>query len=306
MTSLRLKLTLLVLLLLVAGCNRTTLLYDHADWLAERWADDLIAGSEMQRDSWRALFAASMDEHTQALLPELILLLRGLERGVASGITPDTLDCLVDAAERVYRDHARWAIPPSVAVLYGISPQQVDHLAAQLERRNEEYRADFLQQDPDARERERLGRYVARIERWVGELSTDQVRLVEEVMHGTPDVAGDWLDYRSRQQQRLLALLRARADERALKDYLAGWWVAFDDRPAVLVEKTAQLRRAWLALIIELQATLRTEQRAALRENLADVREGLEVSAERAGVRQRIRRASAPCADREARQAACC
>lgn len=272
--SLRGGLGVLWLLVLLAGCSRTGLLYNNADWFAERWASDLMDASDTQEDAWRGLFSQAMDEHRRALLPELVGLLGALET-VAAYPTAEELDCWSEAAERLYRRHAQWAVPTAVAVLRDLSPAQVDHLAAELARRNEEYRTDYLDEDPTRRERERIDRYVERIERWTGELTTEQLRLVERATLAMPDLAGEWLDYRRQQQDRLLALLRAGAGDAALGRFLTAWWVEFADRPAGMVRETMQLRRDWLDLIVALHATLDPEQRTTLIENLADLRAGL-------------------------------
>lgn len=284
----------LLLALLFAGCSRTELLYNNADWLAERWASDLMDASGAQEEAWRGLFRLAMDEHRRALLPELVGLLVALEV-TAADPTAEELDCWAEAAERVYRRHARWAVPTAVAVLRDLSPAQVDHLAAELARRNEEYREDYLDEDPKRRERERVERYVERIERWTGRLSTGQLRLVERATRAMPDLTADWLDYRRQQQARLLLLLRSGAGDTALHDFLDGWWVEFADRPPVLEQETVQLRSGWLDLILALHATLDREQRAALTERLADLRGDLERVPDDDSDRRLARRAVSPC-----------
>jgi len=265
-------------LALLFGCSRTELLYDNADWLAGRWAGELMDASGEQREAWDARFRQAMDEHRRERLPEVVALLHRLEAIAAAGPTADELGCWFEVAERVYRHQASWAVPPAAAVLLDSSPQQLDHLSAELAERNREYREDYLQEDPVERGRARIDRYTGRIEGWTGELSTGQLRLVESAVHDMPDLAGDWLDYRVRQQERLLALLRRRVDAVVLQGFLADWWVELAERPPGLVYKTAQTRAGWLDLIVALWETLEPGQRAAVRERLADLRADLEAA----------------------------
>ncbi|MCG6967583.1 MAG: DUF6279 family lipoprotein [Chromatiaceae bacterium] len=275
MSSLYRLLSILALVLL-AGCSRTELLYDNADWLAERWASDLMDASDAQQDSWREMFRLAMDEHRRELLPAVINLLRAMEASSAKGLSADELTCWIEAADRAYRAHAEWAVPRAAAVLLDISPQQADHLAAELEKRNQAYREDYLDEDPARRERDRIERYIERTERWTGELSTGQLRLVEKAVGDMPDVAGDWLEYRAQQQQRLLALLRQGADEQTLRRFLVDWWVDFDDLPVGLEHKIEQVRHASVGLVLALDETLTDEQRAGFLEKVRDMREDLE------------------------------
>lgn len=277
---------IILLLALAAGCSRTELLYENADWLAGRWAGELMDASDQQQEAWHGRFRVAMSEHRRELLPELIVVLRRLESIVAGGPTTDALSCWLEAVEQVYSRHASWAVPPAADILLDISPQQLDHLAAELAERNQDYRDDYLDEDPQRRERDRIGRYAQRIEHWTGELSTEQLRLVEKAVRGMPDLTADWLAYRVQQQTRLLALLRSRVQRPVLQRFLREWWVELADRPAVLVDKTEQQRSGWVHLIVALAATLDAGQRAAVREQLADLRADLEgVQPDTTGVR---------------------
>jgi hypothetical protein len=287
----------IALLVLLAGCSRTELLYGNADWLAERWVNELIDASAEQQESWRGVFRLAMVEHQRRLLPEVVVLLRRLEADAATGLEADGLRCWVEAADAVYRRHASWAVPAAVAVLRDLTLQQVDHLAAELGRRNEEYRETYLPEDPVARERNRVERYIERIEHWTGALSTGQLRLVQMAVGRMPDLAGHWLDYRRQQQERLLGLLRDRPGEAALQRFLADWWIDFADRPPELVGQAERVREAWLVLIVTLDETLDAAQRATVLDNLTDLREDLEAVPQEGGALQLAWRDIADCPD---------
>ena len=287
---------LIGLLALLVGCSRTELLYDNADWLAGRWAGDLLNASGEQRTAWNDRFRQAMEEHRRERLPEIVALLRSLEVLAAAGPTADELHCWLEAAERIYRRQASWAVPPAAAVLLDSSAQQLNHLASELEQRNREYREDYLQEDATARERARIERYTERIEGWTGDLSTGQLRLVEAAVRDMPDLAADWLDYRIQQQQRLLSLLRRGVDAAVLQDFLADWWVDLAERPRGLVHKADQTRAAWLDLILALGQTLEPGQRAAVRERLAELRADLEAAGDGSAGMRLAWQDPAPCA----------
>lgn len=294
MSSLHRKLAVLLLVLL-AGCSRTELVYDNADWLAGRWAGDLMDASGVQQDAWREIFRQAMAEHRRELLPELVVLLRAIEAGSERHLHAAEVTCWTEAAERAFREHARWAVPPATAVLLDVSPSQIDFLAAELDRRNQEYRDNYLHDDPQARESERVDRYIERIEPWTGDLSTDQLRLIEQTVAAIPDLSGEWLDYRRQQQRRLLALLRDGADSAQLRRFLAAWWVDFADRSPELVHKSQQVRSGVVALIVALDETLTAEQRATFVQRVADLREDLEQISDVAAPQLAARQTITPC-----------
>jgi len=280
---------------LLLGCSRTELLYDNADWLAGRWAGELMDASAEQREAWNRHFRHAMDAHRRERLPEIVALLRSLEAIAVAGPTAAELACWLEAAERVYRRQASWAVPPAAAVLLDSSSQQLDHLAAELARRNREYRDAYLHQDPAEQERMRTERYTGRIEEWTGELSTGQLRLVQAAVRDMPDLAGDWLAYRVQQQERLLALLRSRVDGAELQGFLSDWWVDLADRPAGLLRKAAQARAGWLDLIVALGQTLEPGQRAVAQRRLVDLRTDLEAAADGIAGMQLAWQDLAPC-----------
>ncbi len=269
------------LVLLLAACSRTGLLYDNADWLAYRWAVRLLDATAVQRDAWRERFRQWHDAHRRELLPDVIELLYLVETQVDRGLREEALDCVLDAFDRLYRRHASFAVPLASAVLSEVSTAQIEHMAAELERRNLEYAEQYLDDDLAERRRRRVERYLEQIERWTGDLTPGQVALIEQAIVAMPDTAGPWLDYRRAQQRRLLDLLARGPDRAGLDAFLSAWWVELADRPTTLVRQTERVRDASLRLALRLDASLTAEQRqtlvrrvAALRDDLEDAGEG--------------------------------
>ena len=271
----KLPLLLMLLILLTSGCSRTDLLYDNADWLAYRWADNLMDASGAQHDAWRGMFRQAMAEHRRELLPQLVRLLHRVEAGVNRGLTAAELSCWTEAADRVYREHARWAVLPATAVLADLSPSQAGHLTEELQQRNRDYAEDYLDEDLQRRERRRIDRYIERVERWTGDLTTEQLRLVEGLAGRLPDSAAEWLDYREHKQRRLLELLGDGADRVALQQFLDAWWVELSGRPTVLIDKTERLRAGVIDLLLGLDAAITQEQRDRVLERLGELRDDL-------------------------------
>ncbi|MDJ0739354.1 MAG: DUF6279 family lipoprotein [Gammaproteobacteria bacterium] len=260
---------------LLVACSRTELFYRNADWLAYRWVDAMLdAGSDQERQ-WAAVFERLLITHRRELLPDVVALLDSVSRQADRGFTATRVECLWRSTDRLIDAHARLLVPAAVEVLGGVSAQQVAHLRDALAERNAEYRDDYLDADPQRRQTARVARYTERIERWTGELTTAQARLVEAAVRQMPDVADDWLDYRERQQQRLVAMLSAATDAETIAGFLSDWWVERRDRDARLVEDGIRLRNAWLGLIVDLDATLSRQQRAEFKGRIDDLRDDL-------------------------------
>lgn len=260
---------------LLSGCSQTELVYRNADWLAYRWVDRLLDADQAQSEQWSLLFERVMEEHRRELLPQVVALLNQASQQADRGLSADRLGCLWQGADRLIETHGRLIVPAATQVLSGISSEQIEHLNAELEERNAEYRDDYLHPDAAEREAARIERFIERVERWTGELTTEQARLVEAAVQRMPDIAGDWLDYRERQQQRLLALLRADQGAQAVETFLIAWWVEAADRDPRLVNDFQQLRDGWIRMLVELDATLDEQQRDHLLARLTDLRDDL-------------------------------
>ncbi len=269
------KLAILLLALVAGGCSQTKILYENADWLAHRWASRLVDASTAQREAWRGEFGRMLEQHRDRLLPDVVALLDALAVQARAGLTVDGLICLAESADRLYRAHARLAAPLAARVLAEITPEQVTHLARQLEERNREYAADYLPDDPTQRRAERIERYVERIERWTGNLSRDQVALVDNAISVMPEIAADWLAYRRQQQDRLIRLLRETPVQGALQSFITAWWVDLADRPAELAHRVEQIRRKSVQLAVRLNAALTPAQRTHFLQRVGKLRDGL-------------------------------
>ena len=259
----------------LAGCSRTELVYRNADWLVYRWADRLLDADQAQSENWPLLFERVMQEHRRELLPQVVALLQQASRQADRGLSAERLDCLWQGADELIDTHARLIVPTATKVLSDISADQVEHLREELHERNAEYRENYLHPDRREREAARTERFTERVERWTGELTTEQARLVEAAVQRMPDIAGDWLHYRERQQERLLALLREDRGTQALEGFLIAWWVEQADRDPQLVEGYRRLRDGWIQMLAALDDTLDERQRAHLRDSLGDLRDDL-------------------------------
>ena len=71
-------------------------------------------------------------------------------------------------------------------------------------------------------------------------------------------------------------MLGRQPGDHELATFLSAWWVDFSDRPAILVQRTDQVRRASIRLAVELDALLTPAQRQRFVHRVAALREDLE------------------------------
>ncbi len=268
------QIILIAALIALSACSRTELVYRNADWLAYRWVDGLLDADQTQSEQWPLAFERVMQAHRRELLPRVVGLLQHASTLAERGLSAEDLDCLWLGTNGLIETHARLIVPTATQVLSDVSAAQIQHLRAELDERNAEYRSDYLDPDPREREAARVARFIDRIERWTGDLSIAQTQLVAGFLQGMPDIAADWLRYRESQQQRLLSLM-GQENPRALQDFLTAWWVDQADRGPALLAARPILREGWIGMLVALDATLDEAQRDHLLTTITDLRDDL-------------------------------
>ena len=261
---------LLLLCALCAGCSTTQLAYRNADWLLERYARQTLDMNEEQRQQWQPQLESTLQQHREDLLPLVIGYLDRLDTALQETQEDPDIDCLVDGAISLYRQHAELAVELSVPLLLQLDAGQIEHLDEHLAEKNDELHERYLDPDPARRQAERIERITERVERWTGRLSDTQQRQLAEDIGRMPDLTGQWLTNRTAQTDSLLRMLQDNPDETRLQAHLYRWWVQRDDQPATGEWDTA--RQGFTAMLQQLGRSLTDDQRDTFRRRIADLR----------------------------------
>ena len=268
-------LILSLLIALVSGCSRTGFAYRHADWFIERYARQTVDVNAGQRERWKPVLQASLQQHREVVLPVVISYLDTLDRALQSRRDAAAVECLLNGALSLYERHAELAVTLSAPLLAELDTGQIEHLASYLADRQSELRERYRQPDPRGRHTARVERITGRIERWTGRLSDTQQQQLDEAIRAMPDLTGQWLAYRSRQNTSLLQLLAAGANEHALQTFLFGWWVERRGQTAEMTQRRETAMSDFIDLLHTLGASLTDRQRVTLETRIADLREDL-------------------------------
>lgn len=263
----------LCLALATAGCSRVELAYNTADFFIERYADEWLALDGAQMAQWRPALAEALARHREDELPHLAAFFDALHAGAASGFDAGRVECLLDAFEDIYRRHFRIAADLATPLLADLGPEQIRTLERKfMEDRKPE---DNSPAAVSRRERKRAERYAESAEWWVGPLSPQQREIVREVTAAMPDTAAQWDAYRARKQDALIRMLRAGADQPAIRRYLTEWLVDYRDLPPALARAREGIRAQVVELIVRVDATFSPAQRRHFAGRLATVRDDL-------------------------------
>ncbi|KPQ27836.1 MAG: NusB family [Marinobacter excellens HL-55] len=194
-----------------AGCSSTKMAYRYADWGVVWWVEDFVSLDRDQKRQLNQDLDTLRQWHCSAELPRYSAWLEELEADVASGpldvytITYHQQQLMAFVPDLLHR-----ALPVALNLLQSLSDEQVDELTQNMARDQEELEQEMLAGDADETARARADRTAERVERWLGDLNTDQQGLVEQWSANRGQQTEIWLQGRKNWQQALLSALEAR------------------------------------------------------------------------------------------------
>ena len=199
------------LALTLAACSTNRLAFNHAPMLVYYWLDSYFDFDGPQslaiKDSLQSLQAW----HRQQELPQLAELLKNLQPVATQDISADQACTLWDFV-RQRMQAPLTQLTPAVARLAGsLKPEQVEHVAAEFNKRNQKWRAEWLDLTPAQRIDRRSQQIVERSEQFYGRLDEAQRALVRsQVLASGYDPEMAHQEMLRRQQDSLQTLGRLR------------------------------------------------------------------------------------------------
>ena len=208
--------------LLLSGCSALRIGYSQAADLAYWWLDGYADFNGDQTRRMRDALAQWFVWHRKTQLPDYAQLLVRAQNEVRVDTTPARV-CEWQG-ELIKRAHTAWeqAAPAAAEWALSVTPQQVQHLERRYAKANDEFRGDYLQEDPRERTEATIKRTVERAESLYGRLDATQRTRVAAAMARSPFDPELWLAERKQRQQDALQLLRRLAAEGASPEQAQG------------------------------------------------------------------------------------
>jgi hypothetical protein len=213
--------------LFISGCS-TKFVYKNIDWLAYWYLDDFVELTDEQK----VVFDQKLNEwlvwHKENELPQYVGHIAEISNDVVTQqLSLDKIQYHQDKAQAHWRRLRAHIVPDAVEMSPMLNEEQITYLFAALEKRNKE-REDEIQerneQDPEKRAKKRLKNSLKDAQTWLGKLTKEQERLIENTLPQFYSNSPLWLEY-NRTYQNELRMLFARSDrgdefKTALQDLL--------------------------------------------------------------------------------------
>lgn len=203
---------------LLAGCGAVRIGYSTAPdlvyWGLDAYVDFRAEQAPRVREAIRQWFAW----HRRTQLPDYAAQLARAKVEVLADTTPARV-CEWQAAlvERAHTAFDRIA-PAVVDTMLTVTPEQVRALEKRYAKNNLQYREDYLDPDPQERDRKSLKRVVDRAEMLYGDLDAREQALIVDAIARSPFDPVAWLAERQARQQELAQALRRAGAPGATRD----------------------------------------------------------------------------------------
>jgi NADH:ubiquinone oxidoreductase subunit E len=202
---------LLLGVLTLSGCGAARLGYNSAPALGYWWMDGYVDFDNSQSLRVKTDLQALQDWHRKEELPIIAEMLKNLQASAAQNVTPEQV-CTLSAymLGRVQAAGDRM-VPSATAVIPTLQAAQFEHMAKAFDKRNRQWREDWLDGTPAERQERRVKSLVDRAESFYGRLTDAQVRRVSAQLEATPfDAAIQYREILRRQQDGLQTLRQLR------------------------------------------------------------------------------------------------
>jgi hypothetical protein len=195
--------------LVLGGCSAVRLAYNNAPDFTYWWLDGYFDFDGAQSLRLRNDLQSLQDWHRQGELPQLAETLKNLNTAATQPVVPEQVCKLALYLEDRVQTLLDRAAPTAVALAPSLTVAQLDHLARALDKRNREWREEWLDGTPEQRNARRLTQLVERAEGFYGRVNDQQRALLQSQLDASAFDAS--LQYREilRRQQDVLQTLRA-------------------------------------------------------------------------------------------------
>ncbi|MFM2341980.1 MAG: hypothetical protein RLZZ592_1633, partial [Pseudomonadota bacterium] len=267
--------SLLSVLTLLAACSTLRIGYSQADTLAYWWLDRYLDFHAAQTPQVRQALAQWQTWHRTRQLPEDNALLEQAAQEATADAAPAQACRWWKTVQARQETYLNALVEPMADALGSLDDTQFRHLQTRLDTSNREWRDTYLRGDNDQRHRASAERLIDRADTLYGRIDSAQRRFISERLRSSPWDPHRWQQERQRQQQEMVATLRAVAQpglDKAQRVTLLRTWVGYTVRPSD--EAARQYREQLVRFQCELAADLHNRTTAEQRQHAVERLQG--------------------------------
>jgi hypothetical protein len=198
---------------ILTGCSAIRLGYNKLPEIASWWLDSYIDFTDSQGPQAKVALQKLQTWHRKEELPAIAELLVQAQTLAPQNITPEQACKVWEGAqvriESISQESSRLAAP----VVSQLSAKQLKHLEKEWASRNEDWKKNWLQGNPDTRIKKRVDIAAERFNSFYGDLNTEQRQLLKQQFLQSAWTPEWGYQQRVKRQQEQLAALQAMSSE---------------------------------------------------------------------------------------------
>ncbi|WP_269978861.1 DUF6279 family lipoprotein [Vibrio sp. MarTm2] len=207
----RAGLVTLMCCLLLVGCG-TKFVYNNMDWLLIEYLEDYVDLNSDQESLIEQRVALLSEWHRSEEIPNYVEHLDELMTLDLKNLTAAQLN-VQEEKLRAHTDRIVKRVAPDLAqLIHKLSDEQVDELMDNIRVRHSKYKAKYSQLNEEEVRQVYAERIAESMENWLGRLTEDQERLVEQWSNDLQITTSDWSDHQTNLRIRISQLLNQRSD----------------------------------------------------------------------------------------------
>lgn len=212
------SLSVLLLVVLLAGCNALRFGYANGDTFLYWWLDGYVDFSDAQKPWVKRDIEQLLTWHRKTQLGDYAQMLARVQQKLHERSSAE--DVLAEYAQIRKRADIviDQALPHLTELALSLEPEQIAHLERKFASNNESYRKEYLRGSVEDRQRLRFKKVMKQAEYWFGNFSHEQEARIRAASDARPLDNEIWLAERQRRQQEMLKMLRKLRSEHPSKE----------------------------------------------------------------------------------------
>ncbi len=265
----------LLLALALAGCSANRIVYNQAPTVMYYWLDAYFDFDGPQSFAFKASLKELQAWHRKEELPQLAEVLKNLQPVAGQEVSAAQVCSMWGFMQQRFQAPVNHLAPALAQLALSLKATQIEHIAAEFKKRNQNWREEWLDLSPDQRLKRRSQQIVERSEQFYGKLDdTQREKIRIQLASSGYDPEMLQKEMLRRQQDSLQTLSRARNGQLAPAEAQAEFLALFA-RAAVSPDTASRqyheaITQSGCAAVAAVHNSSSPEQRARLIKTLQD------------------------------------
>lgn len=265
---------LLVCVLLISGCT-TRFFYNRLDTFAVWYFEGLVSLNDGQRTQLRAWLERTLAWHRESELARYAEFVQDVSATLAKPVPPEIHESIRNRFQGLLDNLISKTAPEASQLLLHLTPQQVDELLANLEKKTREGTEEGAEAVAENEWRPQQTKdFIKQLKRWAGSATPEQKQLIAATMAQLEPTYEEWEESQRAWREALRSALlnpSATEDDVGATRVLALLENADEQWTPAYATKVARNRERYEQLIVAIEGTLTQAQRDHLRRELDEL-----------------------------------